>query len=247
MYSPKNKRVMNQLGQKGNALLEVPFYGDGQIQAIKSVPLFSDLSDKELGFLAVSGSRKKFPAKNVVFQEGDPGEGLLIILTGRVKVLLSGKEGQEFILAMLGPGNFFGEMALLEAAPRSATVMTVEASEFYRIEKQDFADLLKNHPGIGLKILKNLSQRLRKATEQIRSLVMFDIYGRVGRCLLNLAETQRGNANGQLFVPNRPSLQELAKMVGCSRETLSRAIKALRENGCLTVTRNTIFINKIWE
>ena len=216
-------------------------------QAIKSVPLFSDLTDRELGLLAGSGSRRKFPAKNVVFQEGEPGEVLLIILSGKVKVILSGKDGQEFILAMLGPGNFFGEMAILESAPRSASVVTIEPCEFLLLSQKEVTALLMKHPTMALKILKNLSQRLRKTNEQIRSLVMFDIYGRVGRCLLNLAETQGGRANGQFVVPNRPSFHELAKMVGCSRETLSRAIKALKDNGCLTVTRNTIYINKAWE
>ncbi len=216
-------------------------------QAIKSVPLFADLTEKELSLLLASGVRRKFPSKNIVFQEGEPGDFLLVILSGKVKVLLSGKEGHEFILTMLGPGSFFGEMALLESGPRSATVMTVEPSEFFRIEKQGFADLLKTHPNIALKILKSLSQRLRKATEQIRSLVMFDIYGRVGRCLLNLAETQGQQENGKFIILNRPSFQELAQMVGCSRETLSRALKILRSNRCLTITRNTIVINNMWK
>jgi CRP/FNR family transcriptional regulator, cyclic AMP receptor protein len=216
-------------------------------QIIKNVPLFSDLTDKELGLLEVSGSRRKVPKKNVVFQEGEAGEILLIILSGKVKVLLSGNDGQEFILAMLGPGNFFGEMAILESAPRSASVMTVEPCEFLLLSQKDLTALLTKYPGIALKILKNLSQRLRRTNEQIRSLVMFDIYGRVGRCLVNLAETQGGRATGQLLVANRPSFQELAKMVGCSRETFSRAIKILKDNGCLTVTRNTIYINRVWE
>ena len=216
-------------------------------QALKQVPLFSDLTERELTLLISSGNRRAFPAKNIIFQEGEPGDYLLVILSGKVKVLLTGKRGQEFILAMLGPGNFFGEMAILEAAPRSATVMTIEPSEFLRIEKQAFADLLTTHPGIALKILTSLSQRLRKATEQIRGLVMFDIYGRIGRCLINLAETQGGRANGQFLVPDRPSFEEMAKMIGCTRETLSRAMKALRDNGCLTITRNAIYINKAWE
>jgi CRP-like cAMP-binding protein len=216
-------------------------------QIIKSVPLFTDLNEKELGLLEVSGSLRQFPAKNVVFQEGEPGEVLLIILSGKVKVLLSGKNGQEFILAMLGPGNFFGEMAILESAPRSASVITVEPCECLLLSQKDLTVLLKKYPAIALKILKNLSQRLRKTNEHIRSLVMRDIYGRIGRCLLNLAETQGGMGNGQFLVLNRPSFQEIAKMVGCERETLSRAIKALKNNGCLTVTRNAIYINKVWE
>jgi CRP/FNR family cyclic AMP-dependent transcriptional regulator len=216
-------------------------------KALKQVPLFSELTDRELNLLIALGSRRKFPSKNIIFQEGDPGDFLLVILSGKVKVIISGKDGEEFILTMLGAGSFFGEMAILEGGYRSATVMTVEPSEFLRIEKQDFAELLKEHPKIALKILKSLSQRLRKATEQIRSLVMFNIYGRVGRCLLNLAETQGERVNEQLVIVNRPSFKDLAQMVGCTRETLSRAIKTLRSNGCLTITRNTIYINKVWE
>lgn len=217
-------------------------------QAIKNVPLFSELTDQELSLLAASGRRQKLPDKNVIFQEGDSGEVLFIILSGKVKVLLTGKNGQEFILSHLGPGNFFGEMAILESAPRSASVITVEPSDLFLLGQKALTELLKNHPGIAMKILKNLSQRLRKVSEQVRSLVMFDIYGRVGRCLLNLAEFQDGvEIHGQLLISNRPSFQELAKMVGCSRETLSRTLKALKENGSLTVTRNTIYINRLWE
>lgn len=217
-------------------------------QAIKNVPLFSELTDQELSLLAASGSRQKLPDKNVIFQEGDSGEVLFIILSGKVKVLLTGKNGEEFILSYLGPGHFFGEMAILESAPRSASVITVESSEFFLLGQKALTELLTNHPDIAMKILKNLSQRLRKVSEQVRSLVMFDMYGRVGRCLLNLAEFQDGvETHGQLLISNRPSFQELAKMVGCSRETLSRTLKALKENGSLTVTRNTIYINRLWE
>ena len=217
-------------------------------QAIKNVPLFSELADQELNLLAASGSRKNFPGKNVIFQEGDSGDVLFIILSGKVKVLLTGKNGQEYILSRLGPGNFFGEMAILESAPRSASVITVEPSEFFLLGRKALTELLKHHPDIALKILKNLSQRLRKVSEQVRSLVMFDMYGRVGRCLLNLAEFQDGvETRGQLLISNRPSFQELANMVGCSRETLSRTLKALKENGSLRVTRNTIYINRLWE
>lgn len=217
-------------------------------QAIKNVPLFSELTDQELNLLVASGSLQRFPDKNVIFQEGDSGEVLFIILSGKVRVLLTGKNGQEFILSHLGPGNFFGEMAILESAPRSASVITMEPSDFFLLGRKALTELLKHHSDIAMKILKNLSQRLRKVSEQVRSLVMFDMYGRVGRCLLDLAEFQDGEeTHGQLLISNRPSFQELANMVGCSRETLSRTLKALKENGSLTVTRNTIYINRLWE
>lgn len=216
-------------------------------QVLKQVPLFSDLTDRELNLLVALGSRRKYPSKNIIFQEGDPGDFLLVILLGKVKVMISGKGGEEFILTMLEAGSFFGEMALLEGGYRSATVVTVEPSEFLRIEKKDFSELLRKQPRLALKILKSLSQRLRKATEQIRSLVMFNIDGRVGRCLLNLAETHGERVNEQLVIMNRPSFKDLAQMVGCSRETLSRAMKTLRSKGCLTITRNAIYIHKVWE
>jgi CRP-like cAMP-binding protein len=216
-------------------------------ELVQKVPLFSDLTDQEIKLVAASGSRRKYPAKNVIFQEGDLGEHLLIILLGKVKILLSGKDGQEFILAILGRGEFFGEMAILESAPRSASVITVEPCEFFLLGRNDLKALLKKYPTIGMKLLENLSQRLRKTTEQVRSLVMLDMYGRVGRCLLNLAEKQGDEINGRFLVSNRPSFQELAKMVGCSRETFSRTIKTFKENGCLTVTRHTIYINRVWE
>jgi len=91
---------------------------------LKNVPLFADLTDQELGLLAESGNRRTLPAKNVVFQEGEPGDVLLIILLGKVKVFLSGSDGKEFILTILGSGNYFGEMAILESAPRSATAVS---------------------------------------------------------------------------------------------------------------------------
>ena len=125
--------------------------------------------------------------------------------------------------------------------------MTVEPCEFLLIEQRAFFELLKIQPLIAVKILKHLSHRLRKTNEHIRSLVMFDIHGRIGRCLLNLAETQGERTNSLCIIPNRPSFQELAKMVGCSRETLSRAMKVLKKKGSVTVTRSTIYINKVWE
>lgn len=217
------------------------------LTTIKNVPLFSDLTDTELQLVMTSGTQLGMPPKNIVFQEGDPGHHLLVILSGHVQILLYGKDGKEFILSVLGKGDFFGEMAILESAPRSATVKTVEECEFFVLGQKELAALLTQHPGLAVKILKSISRRLRKLTEQVRGLVMFDIYGRLGRCLLNLAETQGSQSSDQFVITNRPSFQELANMVGCSREALSRTMKALKNNGCLTVTKKAIYINKVWE
>lgn len=213
---------------------------------LKSIPLFSELTNTEFDLILASAREQRYPRGSIVFYEGDPGDFLMVVLTGKVKVVLLGKEGQEIILALLGPRDFFGEMAILESAPRSATVMTTEASEFLCLGQQNFTTLLQNHPPIGMKILKHLSERLRQANEQIRSLAMFDIYGRIAQCLLRLGQTQGQRLDGKLVITDRPSFQELSHMIGCSRETVSRAMKVLQEDGYLIVTRKDITITRPW-
>jgi CRP/FNR family transcriptional regulator, cyclic AMP receptor protein len=213
---------------------------------LKTIPLFSELTTTELDLLLEKAREQRYPRGSIVFYEGDPGDFLMVVLTGKVKVVLLGEGGQEIILAMLGPGNFFGEMAILEAAPRSATVMTAEQSEFLILDQQSFSALIQGHPSISQKILKHLSERLRQADEQIRSLAMFDIYGRIAQCLLRLGQTQGKRLDGTLVIIDRPSFQELSHMIGCSRETVSRAMKVLQEDGYLTVTRKEITIKRPW-
>lgn len=213
---------------------------------LKSIPLFSELTNAELDLILSSAREQRYPRGSIVFYEGDPGDFLMVVLKGKVKVALLGEGGQEIILAMLGVRDFFGEMAILESAPRSATVMTVEPSEFLCLDQQSFSNLLQDQPSISTKILKHLSERLRQADEQIRSLAMFDIYGRIAQCLLRLGQTQGKRLDGQLIITERPSFQELSHMIGCSRETVSRAMKVLQEDGYLTVTRKDITIKRPW-
>ena len=213
---------------------------------LKTIPLFAELTNAELDLILEKAREQRYPRGSIVFYEGDPGDFLMVVLTGKVKVVLLGEDGQEIILAMLGPGNFFGEMAIFEAAPRSATVMTAEQSEFLILDQPNFSALIERHPSISQKILKHLSERLRQADEQIRSLAMFDIYGRIAQCLLRLGQTQGKRLDGTLIIIDRPSFQELSHMIGCSRETVSRAMKVLQEDGYLTVTRKEITIKRPW-
>lgn len=213
---------------------------------LKTIPLFSELTANELEVLASTARVQTYPKGSIVFQEGDPGDYLMIILSGKVKVSLLGEKGQEIILAFLGPKSFFGEMALLESEPRSATVFTTEKSMFLRLEKKNFFNLLSRQPAMGLKILKYVSSRLRQANEQIRSLAMFDVYGRLARCLLNLAQTQGLRTTQHILIKDRPTLENLSHMVGCSRETLSRAMKVLQANGCITMTKKDFIIKRTW-
>ena len=117
-----------------------------QREHLKNIFLFSELSYQELDLILSTSRRKRYPKGSIVFHEGDPGDFLLVIFSGKVKVVLLGEGGQEIILSILGPGSFFGEMAILEAAPRSATVLTLENSEFLSIEQKSFMELLQRHP-----------------------------------------------------------------------------------------------------
>jgi len=234
---------MHQLSL-GCGLLEVPM--NLKRDPLKSIPLFSGLTDPELDLVLSKAREQRYPKGSIVFYEGDPGDFLMIILSGKVKVALLGEEGQEIILAMLGPENFFGEMAIIESAPRSATVITTEPCEFLCIDQTSFSALLEQHSSITLKILSYLSRRLREADEQIRSLAMFDIYGRIAQCLLRLGNDQGKRIGGNLVIYNRPSFQELANMIGCSRETVSRAMKVLQEDGYVLVDKKEITIQRPW-
>jgi CRP-like cAMP-binding protein len=201
---------------------------------LKNVPLFAELANAELDIVAAASRRKHYPRGSIVFYEGDSGDYLLIILKGRVKVSLLGKDGKETIVRILERQEFLGEIALVDDAPRSATVIALEHTEVLEIARAPFLKLLTKQPAIALKVMSQLARALRRATEQIRTLSMFDVYGRVLRCLLTIAQDRGLTARSRMVIRPRPSIVEIARMAGCERETVSRAMKTLRATGYLT-------------
>ena len=144
-------------------------------------------------------------------------------------------DGRETIVAMLERPAFLGEVALLDEAPRSATVMTLEPTEFLQIGRASFKALLTAHPAIAMKIMARLANELRRATEQIRTLSLFDVHGRVLRCLLMMGHEHGESTATRMVIRPRPSVKDLALMIGCSRETVSRAMKLLQDSGYVSV------------
>jgi CRP/FNR family transcriptional regulator, cyclic AMP receptor protein len=201
---------------------------------LKHVPLFAELDDDELHRVAGATRHKLYPKGSIIFHEGDPGDCLIVIVKGRVKVILLGKDGNELIIRLLKPTEFLGEIALLDGSPRSATVMTVEPTEILEVARAPFLQLVLQQPGIALKIMTQLAAEIRRATEQVRTLSMFDVYGRVLRCLLLLAQDTGQSSRSRMVIRPRPSISELAQMIGCERETVSRALKTLRSTGYIT-------------
>jgi CRP/FNR family cyclic AMP-dependent transcriptional regulator len=214
------------------------------LEALRSVPLLSGLADSEIKLILGSARRRQYPKRSIVFQEGDAGDFLLIVIAGRIKVMLVGDEGQETIVSILGSGGFIGEISLLDEAPRSATVMTIEPTEFLEISRGPFLKLMTDRPAMALKVMRHLAGELRDANEQIRSLSMFDVYGRIVRCLLGIARKHGETDGTRILIRRAPSIQELSKMVGCSRETVSRALKTLQQTGYVTVSDDGLAVEQ---
>lgn len=201
------------------------------ISVLQQMPLFAELGAAELEIIAGASRRKVYPKGSIIFYEGDRGDYLLLILSGRVKVSLLGRDGKETLIRSLGRHEFLGEIALIDESPRSATVIAVERTEVLEIARESFLKIVVKRPAIALKIMTQLARALRRATEQIRTLSMFDVHGRVLRCLLTIAQDKGQSAETGMVIRPRPSIAEIAHMVGCERETVSRALKTLREIG----------------
>ena len=200
-------------------------------ELLKRVPLFRGLSDVELGALAELMQVRKFPRDCMVIWAEDKGDTLFVMHTGRVKVSVNAADGREVILSVLGPGEFFGDMSLLDDRPRSANVITLEGSEVLAIRRSDFLQALEQHPSIAVHLMVSLALRLRRADRQIASLALLGITDRICGVLLALAEEQGVETEEGLVIRKRPTHQILANMAGTARETVTRVLRRLDEEG----------------
>ena len=206
---------------------------------LRSIPLFHDLSDADLRVINELAIEKHVGKGTVVLTEGEIGDSLYTIVSGRVKVYIGDEDGREIILKILGPGDFFGEMSLIDSQPRSASVSTLENSVFRMLSHQSFETCLTRVPRIASLVMQALAKRLRDADRKISTLALMDVYGRVANTLLELAIT----TNGKLVVGEKLSQQDIANMVGASREMVNRILKDLSDRGYISVEAKTITIH----
>jgi len=206
---------------------------------LKKIPLFEGLSEDELRALAERTAQRSFPKNAIVVNEGDLSDSLFLILSGRVKVYLGDESGKELILDIKGPGQYFGEMVLDEKA-RSATVMTLEPAQFATLSRSEFTAVLLKHPKIALQLIRNLIRVARGLNENVRSLALLDVYGRVARVLIELAVEQ----DGKLVIPEKMTQKDIANRVGASREMINRILRDLSQGGYVTIDAGRITINK---
>lgn len=204
---------------------------------LQRVPLFSQLSPVELQRVVDVARERAYPRNSVILFEDDPGDALYVVATGQVKVVLIGEDGREVILSVMGPGEFFGEMSLLDDEPRSAHVIAMEDSALAVLRREDFEGLLTQTPQIALALLRELSRRLRRADEKVGSLVLLDVQGRVARLLLDMAGEEGGER-----ITRRLTHHTIAQMIGSSRETVSRTMRELTDKGMIAVQRRDIVI-----
>jgi CRP/FNR family cyclic AMP-dependent transcriptional regulator len=205
---------------------------------LKAVPLFSGFPEDQLRVLATVVGRKSVPRTTTIMGAGDPTDSLYIVLSGRLKVMMGDADGKEVILSIIGPGEFFGEMGLIDDSPRSASVVAIEPCELLSIAKRDFKKCLEQNFEMAMAVMRGLVKRLRDADRKIGSLALLDVYGRVARLLIDMAE----NVDGQKVVTKRLPKQDIAKMIGASREMVSRVMKDLQMGGYIEVRGQSIIV-----
>jgi CRP/FNR family cyclic AMP-dependent transcriptional regulator len=205
---------------------------------LKAVPLFASFPDDQLRVLVTMVTRRSAPRGSTIMAAGDPTDSLYIVISGRLKVMMGDADGKEVILTILGPGEFFGEMGLIDDEPRSASVVAIEPCELLSIAKRDFKKCLSDNFEMTMAVMRGLVRRLREADRKIGSLALLDVYGRVARLLLDMAE----DVNGQKMVTKRLPKQDIAKMIGASREMVSRVMKDLQMGGYIEMRGSTIVL-----
>jgi CRP/FNR family cyclic AMP-dependent transcriptional regulator len=205
---------------------------------LKSVPMFAAFREDQLRALVTVVMRRSAPRGSVIMAEGDRVDSLYIVISGRLKVMMGEADGKEVILGILGPGEIFGEMGLIDDGPRSAGVVAIEPCELMVVTKSDFKRCMVESFDTAMTVMRVLVRRLRAADRKIGSLAMLDVYGRVARLLLDMSE----DVKGQRIVTKRLPKQDIAKMIGASREMVSMVMRDLEMSGYFEVRGSTIVL-----
>jgi len=204
--------------------------------------IFSVLSDEDANAIIQLGRVVQHPAKHIVFQVGEEGDHLLILLEGRVKVSLTSPEGKEAILSILKPGDVMGEMALLDGETRSATLTTMDACNFLVLWRRDFLPFLERNPHVALKLLAGISRRLRATNDMVGNLSFLNLPARLARILINLGQQYGKLTSAGIAIGLKLSQEELGNLVGVSRESVNRQVRIWVEAGVLDYTHGTLIL-----
>lgn len=208
---------------------------------LHSIPMFARVPDEQLAPIAKLALYRQVARGTTIVRAGDSTDSLYAIVSGSAKVLNCDPEGREVILALLGRGEFFGEMTLIDGCTRSADVVANEACDLLVIPRAEFRRCLSENFDLCLNIMTSLVQRLREADGKIESLALMDVYGRVAKLLLDFSEVEE---SGDRVIRRKLTKQDIAKMIGSSREMVSRVMKDLEGRGYIRVEHGHIVLNE---
>ena len=212
------------------------------VHLIKDIPYFSELTIEEMQNLVASSQKRRYPRGSIVLHKDDVGDETYLIMIGKVKVVVTHPDGKEIILNILKSGDLFGEMAVFDHMPRSATVAAEEDSELLIISRENITNLIKRNPQIAFKLLSDMSRRLREADEQISGLAHLDAKGRVAQTLLKLSkEANMITDDGHKVFP-KPPIKDIAAMSGTSHEIVSQLLSELTNKRIIDLTKEYIII-----
>jgi CRP-like cAMP-binding protein len=204
------------------------------------VLLFSDLSQTELEDMSYRLRRRPYARGEFIFREGDAGGSLFVLEEGRVKLAICSPEGNEIILDLLGPGDFFGELALLDGEPRSADAVAIEASTLLSLQRAHFLQFLEERPQLGARLLATMSHRLRRTTMQLSDVAFLDVPSRLARALLKLADEAPSLPDDSGPAPIRLTQGQIAALVGSTRESVNKWLGFYERHGLICRRDGTV-------
>lgn len=214
---------------------------------LKQVSIFADLAESDIRDLMAVAKRRTFRSGEVIFHRDDPGQVLYLIKEGKVKICLISPDGQEISLAVLGAGEYFGEFALYDGLPRSADAIALEKVECYTLQRSDFQSAIMKNPKIAIQVLEGLSKRLRNTDQMVEDLIFLDVYGRVAKKLLDLSDTHGIKVENGTLIDVRLTQQDLASMVGASRESVNKVMGYFADKGYISTDKHRVTLHKMNE
>ena len=214
-------------------------------EVVRRAPLFTALDEAAAVSLRASMDSVKIAKGSILFKEGDEGEHLYVIIDGKLKLGTSSGDGRENLLSILGPGEMFGELSLFDPGPRTSTATAVTDAKLLSLGHEKVIPWLKQHPEVSLQLLTRLSQRLRRTNEAVGDLVFSDVPGRVAKALIDLGDRFGKTTPEGLLVNHDLTQEELAQLVGASRETVNKALADFAGRGWLKLDGRSVLITDV--
>jgi CRP/FNR family transcriptional regulator, cyclic AMP receptor protein len=218
---------------------------DKETSYLKQVSIFADLHEEDINALTSAAKRRTFRAGEVIFHRDDPGLVLYMIKEGKVKICIISPDGQEVSLAVLGKGEYFGEFSLYDGLPRSADAVALEKVECLTLQRSDFHNAILKNPKIAILVMEALAKRLRNTDQMVEDLIFLDVYGRVAKKLLELADAHGVQVEDGVRIDVRLTQQELASMVGASRESVNKVLGYFTEKNYISTDKHRITLHRM--